>query len=354
MKVLFDHQIFSYQDYGGVSRYHTELLKRIPREQYDVSVKYSNNYYLKALGTVRFSPFFPNWHWRRKHRLMLELGKPYSVKVIKKGNYDVLHITHYESYALDKTDKPIVLTYHDKQFSTYQYNARTVREQKKCFKRVNSIVAISENTKRDIIELFDFPIDKIKVIYHGIEEVKERYKSIVDGEYVLYVGGRRAGYKNFKRFLQAFANLNEKGLKLFCAGDGAFTMDELDLINKLGLKDLVLQRNVTDQELNALYQNALLFCFPSIYEGFGMPILEAMVNGCPVICSNTSAFPEVAGNAAAYFDPYEVDSLTDTMRKTIVSDVDREDLVRKGYVNAKKFTWEKSTKEHLDLYGSLV
>lgn len=354
MKVLFDHQIFSYQEYGGVSRYHCEILKRMQRNEYDVSVKYSNNHYLKELGTVSFSPFFPNWHWRRKHRLMLELGKIHSLNVIKQDSFDVLHITHYESYALNKTRKPIVMTYHDKQFSSYQYNARTVREQKKCFERVDAVIAISENTKKDIIELFNYPEDRIRVIYHGIDIVENTYESIIGGDYILFVGMRWVAYKNFRRFLQAFAELKEKDVKLFCAGGGAFSSEELDLIRDLGLDGRVMQKNVSDNELNALYQNALLFCFPSVYEGFGMPLLEAMSNGCPVVCSDTSSFPEVAGNAAVYFDPLKRGDILSAMETVLSSQEVRDNLKRAGFDNARKFSWDESVRKHCDLYRSLI
>ena len=352
MRILYDHQIFSYQNYGGVSRYFCELMKRIPSDLYFTSIKYSNNYYLKEVESIVYKPFFPNLDWYKKPRMMLELGKIHSLNVIKKNEFDVLHLTHYESYACDKTHQPIVTTYHDKLFSSFAYNARTIREQKKCFNRVDHVIAISKNTKKDLMDLFNYPEEKITVIYHGVNIPCESRKTIVDGTYILYVGAR-FGYKNFKLFLEAFANLENKDIKLFCAGP-LFNNDEMEMINKLKLTGRIMQKRVTDIELEALYQNAILFCFPSLYEGFGMPLLEAMANGCPIACSCASSFPEIAGDAAIYFNAENRDSIVLKLESIISSVELQESLRSKGLERVKQFSWDKCVEKHMELYRSLV
>ena len=321
---------------------------------WDVSLLLSNNYYLEEKEDLNISyrNFLKKCHFYKKERLMLELGKMYSSKYIRNKNYDVLHLTHYESYACSLTKRPIVLTYHDKLFSSYAFNARTVREQKKCFDRVDFVIAISNSTKKDLLELFGYPEEKIKVIYHGVDNNIKKQDPIVDGLYVLFVG-RRSGYKNFDLFLDAFSRLRNTDLKLVCAGP-SFTKEETVRIEHLGLQKRVVQKLVSDNELNALYQHALFFIFPSKYEGFGLPLLEAMANKCPVLCSNVSSLPEVAGNAALYFNPTDLDSIEYAMTQVINSSVLRSDLVSKGEERIKFFTWEKCAKEHISLYESLL
>ncbi|MCM1321741.1 MAG: glycosyltransferase family 4 protein [Bacteroides sp.] len=354
MKVLFDHQIFSYQEYGGVSRYFCKLFENLPREMWNISLLLSNNYYLEENRNLNISyhNFFKKYHFYRKERLMLELGKIYSSKCIRNENYDVLHLSHYESYACSLTRRPIVITYMDALFSSYAFNARTVREQKKCFDRVDSVIAISNSTKRDLLELFDYPAEKVKVIYLGVDDNIKKQEPIISGSYILFVG-RRSGYKNFDLFLDAFSRIRDIDLKLVCAGP-PFTKEEVIHIEHLGLQKRVIQKLVSDNELNALYQHALFFIFPSKYEGFGLPLLEAMVNKCPVLCSNTSSLPEVAGNAAIYFNPNDLDSIEYAMLQVINSSDLRNNLVSKGEDRIKLFTWEKCAKEHISLYKSLL
>ncbi|MBQ4407179.1 MAG: glycosyltransferase family 4 protein [Bacteroidales bacterium] len=351
MKILFDHQIFAYQEIGGVSRYFCEIMKHIPKEMWYTSVSLSNNVYLKELQ-VPHKPFLENINFYKKGRVMLELGKIHSSKVIKQGDFDVLHLTHYESYANNKTNKPIVLTYHDKLFHSFEYNKRTIREQKRCFERADAVVAISHNTKKDLIDYFDYPEEKIHVIYHGVANNLSVEKPIFDFDYVLFVG-RRGRYKNFENFLYAFAKLDAKDLRLVCTA-GDFTREELNLIKQLNLSGRVVHKFASDRDLNALYQNAVFFVFPSKYEGFGMPLLEAMANKCPVLCSNNSAFPEVAGDAAVYFNADDVDSIVYAMEKVYNSQAVRNDLINKGLERVKEFTWEKSAARHLEVYKSLI
>jgi glycosyltransferase involved in cell wall biosynthesis len=358
MKILYDHQIFSYQDFGGVSRYFCEMLKHIPREYWDISVIISNNIYLKNMKTgINYYNFFSGFSFPKKARLMLELGKFHSISKIRLNNYDILHLTHYESYGLKHTKKHTVLTYYDKCNSSYGYNKHNIREQVKCFKHIDAIITISENTKRDLMSLFDLPENKISVIYLGINPSSYKYQipRLINKKYLLYVGMRK-GYKNFSLFLEAFSYIvynYDIELILVCTGNN-FDTDEKNLINKLRLNDNIFIKRFTDDELINLYRFAELFVFPSKYEGFGLPLLEAMDNLCPVICSNTSCFPEIAGNAALFFDPDDKDSMINAMLEILSSDTKRKKLIELGKMRSQQFTWEKTAQEHLRLYQSLL
>lgn len=357
MKILYDHQIFSHQVFGGVSRYFTEIIKRLPIDSVDISVKYSNNIYfeeLNKLGYVKhpYKNFFKNHDFYKRDRIMLEMGKTFSIKKIKEDNFDILHLTHYESYANNKTNKPIVINYHDKMFSTYNYNARTVREQRKCIERADAIITESNNTKKDLIELFDCPEEKIHVIYLGATFSGEKRDPIFNEPYILFVGGRLA-YKNFKKLLLAFSLIKENNIKLFCVGS-VFTTEELEYINQLGISNRVVQKRVSDSELMSLYQHALCFVFPSLYEGFGLPLLEAMGNNCPVVCSNASCFPEVAKDAALFFNPHDEQEMANQICNVIQNNELRKSLIEKGNIRVKDFSWEKAAEMHIALYKSLV
>jgi glycosyltransferase involved in cell wall biosynthesis len=358
MKILYDHQIFSYQELGGVSRYFCEMLKHIPREYWDISVKLSNNIYLKNMKTdINYYNFFERLSFCKKARIMLELGKFYSISKIKLNNYDILHLTHYESYGLKYTKKPIVLTYHDKLFSSYVYNKRTIKEQTKCFKHIDAVIAVSENTKRDLISLFDLPENKITVIYHGINRSENNYNlpRLINKKYLLYVGARK-GYKNFSMLLEAFnyiINAYDSKLLLVCTGNN-FNVDEKKQITKLKLDNNILVKRFTDDELINLYRYAELFVFPSKYEGFGLPLLEAMDNFCPVVCSNTSCFPEIAGDAAIYFDPDDKDLMINAILEILSSNDKRNKMMELGRLRSQQFTWKRTAQEHLRLYQSLI
>jgi glycosyltransferase involved in cell wall biosynthesis len=356
--VLFDHQIFSIQAFGGVSRYFVELMKRIDPELWDVSVSISNSEYLNSAGKkIRRINFFKNKSFKGKERIIFELGKPYSLYKIAVGNYGVLHLTHYYSYANKATKRPVVVTYHDKVHSTYCYSERIVREQKKCFARADKIIVVSNYTKNDLISLFNVDEKKIEVIYHGINENKYAPEErIIKEKYILFVGERLL-YKNFLRFLEAFAQIIKKDmpeLKLVCTGY-PFRDGELRKMQELGIKEgQISQRFYSDEELRNLYQNAELFVFPSEHEGFGIPLLEAMNNNCPVICSDTTCFPEIAGDAAEYFNPLEIDDIAAALRRVLFSDETRKRLIGNGQKRCKEFTWDKSAQKHVDLYKSLV
>lgn len=356
--VLFDHQIFSYQQYGGVSRYFVELMKHIDFELWDTSFIISNNEYIKEIGKkFSYINFFKNLPFYKRERLMLELGKPYSLYKIRKEDYGVLHLTHYESYANLFTKRPVVMTYHDKLFSSYCYNKRTIKEQKKCFTRADKIITISNNTKNDLISLFDIDNKKIEVIYHGIN--KDKYipkERIIKEKYILFVGMRN-GYKNFSRLLEVYAEIVKKDmpeLSLVCTGN-SFGNDEMRKIERFGIKkEQISSKFYCDEELQNLYQNAELFIFPSEYEGFGLPLLEAMKNNCPIVCSNTSSMPEIAEDAAEYFNPLDVNDMFAAVKKILFSYEAREKLVEKGKQRCESFSWGKSAQKHIDLYKSLI
>lgn len=216
------------------------------------------------------------------------------------------------------------------------------------------IIAVSENTKKDIIHFFKCPEDKIKVIYNGYDDdsyfpLKEN-KHLIYHEYgirkYLLAVGPTYPHKNFELLIDAYSALDSNSKKkhpLVIAGGKENYVDVLKkYANKLGLQhDIYFIGYVPIQLMPSLYREAYLLIFPSLYEGFGIPLLEAMASGCPVITSNTSSMPEVCGNAVLYFHPLDKLSLTASMEQLILNEGIRNELIKKGIVQAKKFSWKQ-------------
>ncbi len=175
------------------------------------------------------------------------------------------------------------------------------------------------------------------------------------GPYFLYVG-QRSGYKNFARLLNAYASLprirNEFDLISF--GTNAFTPQEKEAIHSLGLDPMrVRHLSGDDASLAYLYRKATAFVYPSLYEGFGLPPLEAMSLGCPVLCSNTSSMPEVVGDAGLFFDPLDSEAIRQAMESVASSLELRRDLISRGTQRVKSFSYDRCAAETLAVYGSL-
>ena len=233
----------------------------------------------------------------------------------------------------------------------------------KTLKTADKIITDSNSTKRDLINYFNVPAEKIKVIllaadekfkplnHEEVNEVKQRYK--LEFSFILYVGTLEQR-KNIPTLIKAFYKLkkDETKQKLVIAGGKGWKYKEIfETIDKLNLqKDVIFTGYVLDEDLPALYNAADLFVYPSLYEGFGLPPLEAMACGTPVITSNTSSLPEVVGDAGIMVDPYDVDGLADAMYKVLGNDGLREDMIKRGLERAKIFSWEKAAKETMKVY----
>ena len=203
--------------------------------------------------------------------------------------------------------------------------------------------------------LFKVPEEKITVIHHGFFE-SERDESFdpPHENYILFVG-ERGGYKNFYRFLDAVAPvLKERKINLVCAGSKPFCKSEEETMLRLGIRNHVTWIAPNDGQLNQLYHKALLFVYPSLYEGFGLPILEAFSNQCPIAISNTRCFAEVGGNAAEYFDPYNAVSITQAINNVLSSSIRADELREAGKLQLQKFPLRLCIDKHLGVYRMLA
>lgn len=368
MNIIYDHQIFSLQTYGGISRYFSELIHGINNttpHTGQLSLSYTNNIYAHDLGLSNRS-FLRNRNFPKKMPLLYNINKLSSSFDLLTKPYDLVHATYYDPYILPLLkDRPFVITFldmiHEKFGSQFTrelaYDGTITKQKRLVANRADYIIAISESTKRDIVDLLDIDPDKITVVYLGnslVSPSPEFVNAEVGLRYLLFVGNRSM-YKNFTGLLKAIHSLLKRyKIKLLCAGGGVFTKEERELIQSLNAVDFVSQQSFNDQTLPLLYQNALAFIFPTLYEGFGIPVLEAFACDCPCIVSDVSSLPEVAGEAALYIDPTTPDSITHAIERLIDNSTLRETLIQKGREQLAKFSWQRTINETVDIYQSIA
>lgn len=367
MKVLYDHQIFSAQVYGGISRYFVELIKKFKDSnsvKSDLSILLTNNHYLINAELRQYLTFFPKYNFRGRVRLLNILNKLYSKRFLKYNTFDVFHPTYYDPYFIRHIgNKPFVLTVYDmihEKFPKYfSKNDPTTKRKKYLAHNASKIIAISNSTKNDLMDIFDVPEEKIKVIYLGYSsnQFKNKGHETIElpQKFVLFVGGRQ-GYKNFELFIKSIAPILQKKreIHIICTGGGTFTKKEICLFECLDISNQINQYSVADALLSQIYKKALFFIFPSLYEGFGLPVLEAFSNKCLVLCGNTSSLPEVAGNAAMYFDPYSMDSINNTINIALNNSKLMNDLKVKSIKRLSKFSWSKTAEQTREIYEIVV
>ncbi len=382
MKVLYDHQAFTIQHFGGVSKCFCELISHLPENvKYNISCAVSNNIHLNASNLIPGLPtsIIDRNIFRAKYpfkgssflyekvnaifpslRTAENLNKRASIDALKSNEFDVFHPTAMDDYFIPYlSDKPFVITIHDMMPELYpQYygkNNYQVLFKKKYLNRASAIIAVSENTKKDIVELLDIPEDKIYVIPHGGPNVEILDgKPLVENPYFLYVGTRNY-YKNYTQTIKDFSLFAQKhkDVSLVCTGPD-FTKKELAEIENFGIAGRVVHKHVNDEGLKNLYANAIAFIFPSLYEGFGLPILEAYAFGCPVLLNNKSCFPEIAGDAAIYFNSQPGSSdLLERLEIIYNNESVRCEIISKGYDRLSCFSWEKSAKLLATVYSEV-
>ncbi len=367
MNVLFDHQVFSFQEYGGISRYYSQLLKLFAQGNEvhpDLLIKYSNNSFLADLSIRAPQPFFPSYRFKGRNEIIRLLNQSYFKKEYRKRTPpDIFHPTYYHQYFLDTIgDIPFVLTIYDMAHEHYPHLFHsfdfTIKNKKILAAKADRIIAISSHTKNDVVRMLGVPESNIDVIPLATDIMLDR--SLLPAvplpeRYILYVGARNT-YKNFLFFLRAVKPLidDTNQLCIVCAGGGTFSATELNEISRLKLSDKIIQMNVADEILAVLYSKAKAFVYPSLYEGFGIPVLEAFACGCPAILSNRSSLPEVGGDAAQYFDPEDQESLV-TVLSEVLNNNDAADTMRiKGSKRVKMYSWEDTARKTLETYKKVL
>jgi glycosyltransferase involved in cell wall biosynthesis len=290
---------------------------------------------------------------------------------VRRDRIDVYHGTSYKVRACGKFGS--VVTVHDLALARFpQFTKRLLgewwpmRKARGTLRKATRIIAVSEQTARDIVEFYDISMEKIRVVYNGVgeeffpcndpEQMKMKF-SLPHEDFLLNVGGGDPR-KNVERLLSAFSILcrGDQPIALVLAGGLGNQLDPIRRkIADLRLEDkVVLTGHLSVPELRLLYSNARAFVFPSLYEGFGIPVLEAMACGAPVVASNGSSIPEIAGGAAILVDPSDEDALASAVEGILQDRSLGERLRSAGLQRAKAFSWEKAARETLAVYREIV
>jgi len=364
MNVLYDYQIFVAQKFGGISRYFVDLMsgvELIDGFSVDLEVFGNQNYYLpnKYNGSFPFVERLKKYH-KRSNKIAVR-NNVTTLNKLKKDQIDIFHPTYYDPYFIDHINKPLVITIHDMIYENFpdlfHSSEPTAYNKRLHMERADKIIAVSHNTKADIVKFYPSLENKIEVVYHGLgNDFGLNCEDIINlpEQFVLYVGGRY-GYKNFSLMIQAFANVTKefKGLKLVVAGSPLGTAEE-ETLYRNGIRNKVIHISATDSQLNTLYKKAIFFIYPSTYEGFGLPILEAYKMGCPVLLSDASCFPEIARDAAAYFEVHALESLVEKMKVLLQSSFYRNSLIDLGKEKLKLYTMQACIENTVKVYQSLM
>jgi glycosyltransferase involved in cell wall biosynthesis len=360
IRVAYDHQIFGWQKYGGISRYFYELARRVgDSEGFSASIVaplYINGY-LKEGGTNvtgMHIPVIP-----KTRRIVSLANRLIGPALLKLGNPDLVHETYYQRASLLKMNCPTVITVydmiHEKFKATFDSRDETTIAKRAAVNRADRVICISENTRADLIELFNPDPGKIKTIHLGFSLTTHADPVMAPSlpkPFFLYVG-QRGGYKNFLTLVSAYAAALRvrADFDLVSFGGGPFSPEETQSIIAAGL-DLDRVRHVggDDALLCHLYRRATALIYPSLYEGFGIPPLEAMSLGCPVLCSDSSSIREVVGDAGLYFDPNAVDAIGNAMERAAHSEELRSQLIARGASRVKEFSYDRCASETIAVY----
>lgn len=355
MKVIYDNQIFFNQNFGGPSRYFVELVKELNKINNNSLIisPFHQNIYLKNVSLKYKKELTTSF---KKNIFLNKINNFASSYFFKNIKHDLYHLTYFDKCY--QSNKPKIITVYDlihEKFSN-DFNLNLLPK-KKIFKNMNHFLCISENTKKDLINYYNIDEKRITVTYLAnslkSKEVK-KFKSIKP--FFLYVGSRKR-YKNFELLLKSYS-LNKKIINNFdivCFGGGKFVKEEIENIKNLSINlNSIHHIEGSDEILSSLYSSAEALIYPSKYEGFGLPILEAMSFGCPVISSNASSLPEVYGDAALTFSPTSSENLIHCIEKITNDSELRKTLIKKGYNREKIFTWKKCANETNELYKKLV
>lgn len=362
MKISFNNTIFSKEKIGGISRYFVFLIKKLIEKEIDIKVVslIHKNKFLKNLPKKYRSGFYlPNFP---SNKYIDKLNNDKFNSYNRFHSIDIIHDTYYTPGISKSLGIKKVITVHDlihEKFKNYYRNSEDlISLKRKSFENCDYFICVSKNTKKDLIEFYNIDPDKIEVIGHGVDHlITENIKSnsLLKFPFLLYVGNRQR-YKNFNFFLKAFSKAKKisNEFKIVCFGGGTFNKDEKNILRNLSITDKVLQIDGNDNLLSNYYSQAYATIIPSIYEGFGLPLLEAMRFSCPIFCSDIDVFKEICEQNAIFFNPKDEEDLVYKLENSILDSSKLKNFCIKNYTISKNFTWDKTCRETLNIYKKLI
>lgn len=377
-KIGIDARFFGPQD-KGFGRYTEQLIKNL--ENLD-----NHNQYFIFLRKERWDDYNPK---NPNFKKVLADYKWYGIKEqillplkIKKYKIDLMHFTHFNVPIFFRNK--FIVTIHDLTLRRFPTHKRSIKNLiiypiknlayriifRHSIKNSEKIIAISDYTKQEIINYYKVNPNKIKVIYEGApnqnskshayrQAGKIQNSKFSKRKYLLYVGNAYP-HKNLKRLILAFEKIKKDFSDLYLVligGDDYFYKKLKKFIHnsKFIIRDYVLFPGfIPDKDLNTVYQYATLYVFPSLAEGFGLPSLEAMTRGVPVASSDATCLPEILGDAAIYFNPLSIDDMAKKIKKALINENLRKNLIDKGFKQIKTYSWQNMAKETLKIYKKII
>lgn len=363
MQILYDGQIYAMQTTGGINRYFANIISRLP-DNYSSTVtaiiQHSLNYPVHSKTKIyKYKRF-------RFNKVSSTIEKYYFRAITSTKKIDVAHPTYYSLLTqreIKEYSCPVVITVHDMIHEIFakeiEPEGYTIEAKRKAVLASQAIICVSENTKKDLLDRYPMLEGKIKVTYLASEiddSISYGNEPVPPEPYYLYVGGRHSSYKNFDGLLLAFSKaISINPNIVLCVVGSPFDNAELKLINELKLANHIQHfRYIDDNHLAKLYRCSVALVYPSLYEGFGIPPLEAMSCGTVVVASNNSSIPEVVGNAGILFNPKAINDLVDILLSLLDAPLQRDFLISKGYQRSKEFSWDKTASQTLDIYRSVA
>jgi glycosyltransferase involved in cell wall biosynthesis len=359
--VAFSPDIFEIQRHGGVSRYFVELaenLKSLGESNIEISAALHINYHLKSsnMNSGIYLPFSPS---RLKlSKVISSINGSYSNALAKKKNFDIKHETYYRGGVEQIRASKTVTTIYDLVRETFTPNWHGFAAKQLSLNRSDAVICISRTTTSDLQNYYHVDPDKVFTIHLGVSNhffsktipVKDRKGK----QQLLYVGGRD-GYKDFRTLVMAFSqsiSLRENFQVLVFGSK--FNGSELNLMRSLNVHDSFTHTSGGDEDLIAAYRDSIALVITSIYEGFGLTVLEAMSSGCAVVSTRGGSLAEITGGFDYYFEPSNPESLIEAIQRVTSNSKSNEELKVRAREHSHKFTWQKTAQNTLAVYRNLV
>tara|TARA_Y100000768_G_C23987719_1_gene690006 strand:- start:769 stop:1857 length:1089 start_codon:yes stop_codon:yes gene_type:complete len=356
--ILCNSQFF-HQRFGGVTRYSSCLIEKMINDNINFKICspiFKNNF----LKTINKKYIYGLYFSKYPNIFFLRLLNNFFSNFFLKGKKEnLIHFMYDPEYLYKLNSNKKIITIHDTIHEKFNlvYKDNFINKRKKILETMDKIICVSENTKKDLLNFYNLTPDKIEVIYNGSDHLIpikniQNLKISIEKPYILYVGSR-SKYKNFNLFIEAFSKSKKiyDNFDVICFGGGNFSNLEINLLKKFKVLNKIKLVHGDDKKLKSCYQNASLFIYPSLYEGFGISVLEAMHEGCPTVVSDIPVFREILDNKSYFFDPKNFENLIFNMETILFDSEIKNNLISYGRTDSKKYTWAKCYNKTIGLYN---